>query len=151
MTDVLRPRSGTLEAAPALPGRLVAESDRAISVRVTEGTWTFDRADVLDIDDCATGELDAAPDGRAVLVRIRPGATADFTQRLRIELTERPMTLPQRPSPARGDEQLRTLTERWARGLRLPEITGTGGATWTFCQTRTSGRSDDGVACDSLD
>lgn len=164
MTETARPsaspRTGFRQdhrgAAPLLSGYLIAESARAVSVRVSEGTWTFDRADVLDIDtlgadapgpdipraDPATGQGD-----RPVRVRIRPGATADFTQRLRIDLTERPMTLAQQHSPARGDDQLARQTERWARTLRLP---GTGTA-MTRSHTLSFAGSLDAMACDSLD
>ncbi|RDI67200.1 hypothetical protein DFR76_103271 [Nocardia pseudobrasiliensis] len=133
---------------PPISGDLVGESERSVSVRVTDGVWTFDRADVLSVDEYGGGPTDSE---RPVRVRIRPGATADFTRRLRIDLTERPMTLTRPPSPARGDELLARLTENWARGLRLPATPGVGGATFTFCQTKTDGRSDDGTACDSLD
>ncbi|MBF6170925.1 hypothetical protein IU476_05490 [Nocardia blacklockiae] len=139
------------EAAPPLSGYLVAESEHTLGIRVGEGTWTFDRADVLSIEDTGgDGSLSEVP-GRPVRVWIRSGATADFTQRRRIELTDRPMTLARRHSPALGDDLLRRLTEDWARALRLPTTPGVGGATFTFCQTRTSARSDDGTACDSLD
>ncbi|MCM6775565.1 hypothetical protein NDR87_15185 [Nocardia sp. CDC159] len=135
-------------ATPPLSGSLVAESERSVSVRVTDGVWTFDRADVLSIV-----ETDGAPttSERPVRVRIRSGATAEFTRRLRIDLTERPMTLGHPPSPARGDELLARLTTDWARELRLPATPGVGGATFTYIQTKTDARSDDGTACDSLD
>ncbi|BCK55813.1 hypothetical protein [Nocardia wallacei] len=139
------------EIVPPLSGYLVAESEHTLSVRVGEGTWTFDRADVLSIDESVGGRSRSEVPGRPVRLRIRPGAMADFTQRRRIELTDRPMTLARRHSPALGDEALRRLTEDWARALRLPATPGVGGATFTFCQTRTSARSDDGTACDSLD
>ncbi|MGF6884554.1 hypothetical protein ABIA39_005789 [Nocardia sp. GAS34] len=154
------PRTGfrpdQCEAAPLLSGYLIAESAGAVSVRVSEGTWTFDRADVLDIDplgadapgadiprtDPATGQ-----GGRPVRVRVRAGATADFTRRLRIDLTERPMTLAQQHSPARGDDQLARQTERWARSLHL---SGTGAA-MTRSHTLSYAGSLDAMACDSLD
>ncbi|RDI55657.1 hypothetical protein [Nocardia mexicana] len=155
MTETIRPfipAAGPIpdirDLVPPLPGYLVAESDRTISVRVGEGTWTFDRADVLSVDDRRDDDARA---GRPVRVWVRPGATADFTQRRRIDLTDRPMTLPHRRSPAQSDEALRRLTDEWARALRLPSTPGIGGATSTFCQTMTSARSDDGTACDSLD
>ncbi|GAB2729586.1 hypothetical protein [Nocardia thraciensis] len=155
MTETIRPFTPApvpipdiADLVPPLPGYLAAESDRTISVRVGEGTWTFDRADVLSVDDRRDDETG---EGRPVRVRIRPGATADFTQRRRIDLTDRPMTLPRRHSPAPGDDELRRLTDAWARALRLPDAPGVGGATSTFCQTMTSARSDDGTACDSLD
>ncbi|MBB5916274.1 hypothetical protein BJY24_005186 [Nocardia transvalensis] len=158
MTETIRPFNPVAGPSPdrrdivlPLSGYLTAESDRAISIRTGEGTWTFDRADVVSIDD-GDGER-GRPEvpGRAVRVRVRPGATADFTQRRRIDLTDRPMTLAHQHSPALGDDALRRLTEDWARELRLPTSPGIGGATFTFCQTRTSARSDDGTACDSLD
>ncbi|WP_280360932.1 hypothetical protein [Nocardia wallacei] len=144
------------EIVPPLSGYLMAESEHTLSVRVGEGTWTFDRADVLSIDepggDRSHSEVPGRQrPGRPVRLRIRPGAMADFTQRRRIELTDRPMTLARQHSPALGDDALRRLTEDWARTLRLPATPGVGGATFTFCQTRTSARSDDGTACDSLD
>ncbi|MBF6209785.1 hypothetical protein IU433_04505 [Nocardia puris] len=140
----------TDDRVPALHGLLVAESDREISVRVAEGTWTFRRSDVLRVLDHA----DPAPEaeaGRRVLVDIRPGATADFTRRLRVELVDRPMTLAAAPSPALGDELLQQLTDSWAEGLRLAPCPATGGATFTYCQTKSLATSDDGINCDSLD
>ncbi|WP_067701300.1 hypothetical protein [Nocardia jejuensis] len=162
MTGALhRPGSTTLTAAaPPLPGYLVAATERHISVRVSDGTWTFCRADVLDLTDWDAAAPDVSArdvsardvsEGRPVLVRLRNGATADFTQRRRIELTERPLSLAQELSPARGDEELRRLTETWARGLELTPHPGAGGATMTCCQTRSLHGSDDGIACDSLD
>jgi hypothetical protein len=151
MTDAVHPSAAPPAAAvPPLPGHLVAESDRAITVRVTEGTWTFDRTDVLGVTEWRGGPAGSEP-GRPVLVQIRPGATAEFTQRVRIDLIERPMTLPQAQPPAHGDDLLERLTENWARELRLPIGPGAGGATLTYCQTRSVARSDDGLACDSLD
>ncbi len=164
MTDAVRPSVSTLtglppdqhEAVPLLSGYLMAESARSVSVRVHEGTWTFDRADVLGIDALGTDAPDtelpridpAAREGaRPVRVRIRPGATADFTRRLRIDLADRPMTLPQQHSPARGDDQLARQTERWARTLRL---SGTGAA-MTRSHTLSYAGSLDAMACDSLD
>lgn len=164
MTDAVRPPGSTLagfrpdqhEAVPLLIGYLIAESTRAVSVRVHEGTWTFDRADVLGIDalgaDIPDTELPrvdpAARQGaRPVRVRIRTGATADFTRRLRIDQADRPMTLPQQHSPARGDDQLARQTERWARALRL---SGSGAAT-TRSHTLSYAGSLDAMACDSLD
>lgn len=133
---------------PPLSGSLVAASERSVSVRVPDGVWTFDRADVLSIDESPSAAPRSEP---PVRVRVRAGATAEFTRRLRVELTERPMTLVPTPSPARGDDLLARLTEEWARELRLPTPSGVGGATFTFCQTKTDSRSDDGTACDSLD
>ncbi len=148
-----RPRPDSQEVAPLLSGYLIAESTRAVSVRVSEGTWTFDRADVLGIDlvGVPAPHADGDPAARPVRVRIRAGAIADFTRRLRIELTDRPMTLPQQHSPARGDDLLARLTERWARDLQLPTDPAVGGVTMTRSQTRSFARSDDAMACDSLD
>lgn len=137
--------------APPLSGYLVASTDKHISVRVTDGMWTFRRTDVLDLTDWEVAAAQGICEGRPVLVRVRNGATADFTQRRRIELTERPPTLPLAYSPTRGDDELRELTEAWARGLELTAGPGVGGATMTCCQTRSLNGSDDGVACDSLD
>jgi hypothetical protein len=164
MTETVRPsasprtghRPDHREGAPLLSGYLIAESAGAVSVRVSEGTWTFERADVLDID--ALGADTPGPDtpradpateqtDRPVRVRIRAGATADFTRRVRIDLTERPMTLAQQHSPARGDDQLARQTERWARSLRL---SGTGAA-MTRSHTLSFAGSLDAMACDSLD
>ncbi len=158
------------ETVPLVSGYLVAESARAVSVRVDEGTWTFDRADVLGIDSLGAGAPGAELPGatrersggdsltreftRPVRVRIRRGATADFTRRMRIDLAERPMTLGQQHSPARGDELLTRQTERWAHDLRLSAGPGSG-ATMTRCQTRSLLRGvafgDDAMACDNLD
>ncbi|MEV6320227.1 hypothetical protein AB0M45_03365 [Nocardia sp. NPDC051787] len=151
MTDAIRlpgttPRG---DRVPPLQGLLVAESDREISVRVAEGTWTFRRSDVLRVVDSAVPH--SGQDGRPVLVDIRAGATADFTQRLRIDLVDRPMTIPESPSEALGDDQLRRLTESWADRLQLVQGPGAGGATFTYCQTKSLGGSDDGINCDSLD
>ncbi|MEV6769402.1 hypothetical protein AB0N05_12335 [Nocardia sp. NPDC051030] len=153
MTGALhRPGStGIATTAPPLPGYLVAATERHISVRVSDGTWTFCRADVLDLTDWEVAAAQRICDGRPVLVRVRNGTTADFTQRRRIELTERPLSLTQEQSPARGDEELHRLTETWARGLELTPHPGIGGATMTCCQTRSLHGSDDGIACDSLD
>ncbi|MEV0246624.1 hypothetical protein AB0H76_08565 [Nocardia sp. NPDC050712] len=138
------------DRAPALQGVLVAESPRDISVRVEEGTWTFQRADVLRLRDSAT--LDApATAGHSVLVDIRPGALADFTRRLRVDLVDRPMTLTAEPSPALGDELLQQLTTSWADRLQLVDVAGGNGATYTYCQTKSQNGSDDGINCDSLD
>ncbi|BEK88945.1 hypothetical protein [Nocardia seriolae] len=152
MTGALHRTGSTALAStsPPLPGYLVAATERSISVRVGDGTWTFHRTDVLDItrwDAAAAGSCE----GRPVLVRVRSGATADFTQRRRVELTDRPLTLAPDHSPARGDDELGRLTEIWARGLDLTTATGVGGATMTCCQTRSHHGSDDGIACDSLD
>lgn len=143
-----RPRPKPRHPAPPLSGRLVAESRDTISVRVAEGIWTLDRDDVLQLRDESP---DSGAAERAVLVWIRPGATADFTQRRRIQLTERPLTLPPRPTPAVGDELLARLTDQWARKLDVAPAPGAAGATVSYSQTRSGGGSDDGTACDSLD
>ncbi|MEV0365798.1 hypothetical protein [Nocardia fusca] len=146
MTDALHlletPECG---AFATLTGVLVGESDREIRVRVADGTWTFCRDDVL-----AIRFVDEHATGRRVYVDIRPGVTADFTRRLRIEVAERPMTLAAPPSEAFGDRQLRQLTASWARRLDLadtPEFP----ATFTCAQTRSRNTSDDGVHSDSFD
>ncbi|MGW5112038.1 hypothetical protein [Nocardia sp. NPDC004123] len=121
-------------------------------MRVGDGTtWTFHRTDVLDITRWDAATAQGSCDGRPVLVRVRSGATADFTRRRRVEVTDRPLTLSPDHSPARGDDELRALTEIWARGLDLTTRPGAGGATMTCCQTRSHLGSDDGIACDSLD
>lgn len=173
MTDAFRlpgtaPKS---DRVPPLQGLLVAESERDITVRVAEGTWTFCRSDVLrvldsplpdgvsrvpdgiaTVPDGVTNRSDATEHaGRPVLVDIRAGATADFTRRLRIDLVDRPMTLTEAPSAALGDEQLQQLTETWADRLQLADLTGAHGATFTYCQTKSLATSDDGINCDSLD
>ncbi|WP_336083883.1 hypothetical protein [Nocardia sp. SSK8] len=125
------------DRGPALRGLLVAESERDISVRVEGGTWTFDRRDVLRLI-----EDRAEAGAREVRVDIRPGATADFTRRMRVELVERPITLATDPSEALGDELLTQATRRWATTLRIAERGGVSGATFTF---------RDGINCDSLD
>ncbi|WP_406278559.1 hypothetical protein OH799_10340 [Nocardia sp. NBC_00881] len=151
MTDGIR-LPGTApkgDRVPPLQGLLVAESDREITVRVAEGTWTFCRSDVLRVVDSAAAHPDQG--GRPVLVDIRAGATADFTRRLRIDLVDRPMTIPESPSEALGDDQLRQLTEIWADRMQLVDCPGSNGATFTYCQTKSSDGSDDGINCDSLD
>lgn len=132
---------------PALRGMLVAESERDITVRVAEGTWTFRRDDVLRV---LESDSNAPAPGRPVLIDIRPGATADFTRTLRIDVVDRPMTLAGPPSPALGDELLRQLTASWADQLQLLDSSDTG-ATFTYCQTKSLAGSDDGINCDSLD
>ncbi|ONM49706.1 hypothetical protein [Nocardia donostiensis] len=132
---------------PALRGMLVAESERDITVRVAEGTWTFRRDDVLRV---LESDSNAPAPGRPVLIDIRPGATADFTRTLRIDVVDRPMTLAGPPSPALGDELLRQLTASWADQLQLIDSPDTG-ATFTYCQTKSLAGSDDGINCDSLD
>lgn len=153
MTGALRPpASATVgTTAPPLSGYLIAATDRHLTVRVSDGTWTLRRADVLDLTDWEIAAAQGFCEGRPVLVRVRHGATADFTQRRRVELTDRPLTRPQDHSPARGDEELQELTEAWARGLELTTRPGVGGATMTCVQTRSHSGSDDGAACDSLD
>jgi hypothetical protein len=138
----------TGDRVPALQGLLVAESERAITVRVSEGTWTFHKDDVLRLlpDDHV-----ASSDGRPVLVDIRPGATADFTRRLRVDLVERPMTIAAQPSLALGDELLQQLTASWADSLELVDCPGAGTTSFTYCQTKSFDSSDDGINCDSLD
>ncbi|WP_327118568.1 hypothetical protein OHB12_10715 [Nocardia sp. NBC_01730] len=151
MTDGIR-LPGTApkyDRVPPLQGLLVAESEREITVRVAEGTWTFCRSDVLRVVDSVAPHPDQ--DGRPVLVDIRAGATADFTRRLRIDLVDRPMTIPESPSEALGDDQLRQLTEIWADRMQLVDCPGSNGATFTYCQTKSSDGSDDGINCDSLD
>ncbi|MET8652753.1 MULTISPECIES: hypothetical protein [Nocardia] len=153
MTDAIHLPGGapaTGDRVPALQGLLVAESEREISVRVAEGTWTFRRDDVLRVLDSA-GVDDRAADERPVLVDIRPGATADFTRRLRIDLVERPLTLAGEPSPALGDELLQQLTDSWAERMRITDGSSGSGATHTYCQTKSLDSSDDGINCDSLD
>ncbi|WP_227982068.1 hypothetical protein [Nocardia spumae] len=145
-----RPRPQPQRSAPPLSGSLVAESRDTISVRVAEGTWTLDRDDVLQLRDGSPG-ADPGTAERAVLVWIRPGAAADFTQRRRIQLTERPLTLPPQPSPAVDDDALDRLTDQWARRLRLRRAPGVVGATVSYSQTNSRGIGDDGTACDSLD
>ncbi|MFB7874913.1 MULTISPECIES: hypothetical protein [unclassified Nocardia] len=139
MTDAVHPPAAASprDRGPALRGVLVAESERDISVRVEGGTWTFDRRDVLRLI-----EDRAEAGAREVRVDIRPGATADFTRRMRVELVERPITLATDPSEALGDELLTQATRRWAGKLRIAERGGTAGATFTF---------RDGINCDSLD
>ncbi|MFE3795449.1 hypothetical protein KHQ06_27065 [Nocardia tengchongensis] len=153
MTGALhRTGSATLAStSPPLPGYLVAATERSISVRVGDGTWTLDRTDVLDIVERDAASAQSGCEGRPVLVRVRSGATADFTQRRRVEVTDRPLTLAPEQSPARGDDELARQTEIWARGLELTAGPGVGGATMTCCQTRSQHGSDDGIACDSLD
>ncbi|WP_062991899.1 hypothetical protein [Nocardia anaemiae] len=152
MTDAIHlPGTGPAgDRVPALQGLLVAESEQDFTVRVTEGTWTFRRDDVLRVLDWTDGAA-AERDGRPVLMDIRPGATADFTRRLRIDLVDRPMTLAEEPSAALGDEALQELTASWADSLQLAECPGTSGATFTYCQTKSLATSDDGINCDSLD
>ncbi|MFR9750113.1 hypothetical protein ACL02S_03635 [Nocardia sp. 004] len=151
MTDAIHLPGSTPKGdrVPPLRGLLVAESDHEIRVRVAEGTWTFRRADIVRIVDSAVPHAD--PDCRPVSVDIRAGATADFTQRLRIDLTERPMTISESPSHARGDDQLHKLTEAWAAQLRLTGHPNASGTTFTYCQTKSCDGSDDGINCDSLD
>ncbi|MFI6865993.1 hypothetical protein [Nocardia sp. NPDC050406] len=161
MTGALRPSisapPGTAAppaaiTAPPLPGYLVDATERHVVVRVTDGTWTFRWADVVALTDCDLEARDPRlGDDRPVLVQVREGTTADFTQRRRITLTDRPMTLPQDHTPTRGDDQLARLTETWARRMDLTTRPGVGGATMTCCQTRSHSGSDDGTACDSLD
>ncbi|MGW5570738.1 hypothetical protein ACWEVD_06000 [Nocardia thailandica] len=150
MTDAIHlpatPSPG--ERSTALSGLLVAESERDISIRVDDGTWTFDRSDVMAVT--ADGRAPEAGH-RPVRVDIRPGATADFTRRLRVEIVERPITLAPAPSHCLGDEQLAAQTRAWATKLRIAERGGTTGATYTFCQTKSLAGSDDGINCDSLD
>ncbi|MEV0433260.1 hypothetical protein [Nocardia sp. NPDC050413] len=138
MTDAIHlpATASSRSRGPALRGQLVAESERDVSVRVDGGTWTFDRRDILRLTE------ERAAEGRQVQVDIRPGATADFTRRMRVELVERPITLAQAPSEALGDEQLAEATRSWAAKLRIAERGGTSGATFTF---------HDGINCDSLD
>ncbi|MFC8382834.1 hypothetical protein [Nocardia sp. NPDC057272] len=139
MTDAIHlpATASSRDRGPALRGLLVAESDRDISVRVDGGTWTFDRSDIVRLteDRASAGE-------RQVRVDIRPGATADFTRRMRVELVDRPITLAPEPSEALGDEQLARATRGWAAKLRIAERGGVTGATFTF---------RDGINCDSLD
>ncbi|MCA2208595.1 MULTISPECIES: hypothetical protein [Nocardia] len=138
MTDAIHlpATASSRSRGPALRGQLVAESERDVSVRVDGGTWTFDRRDILRLTE------ERAAEGRQVQVDIRPGATADFTRRMRVELVERPITLAPAPSEALGDEQLAEATRSWAAKLRIAERGGTSGATFTF---------HDGINCDSLD
>ncbi|MGW5451398.1 hypothetical protein [Nocardia sp. NPDC003979] len=138
MTDAIHlpANASSRSRGPALRGQLVAESERDVSVRVDGGTWTFDRRDILRLTE------ERAAEGRQVQVDIRPGATADFTRRMRVELVERPITLAPAPSEALGDEQLAEATRSWAAKLRIAERGGTSGATFTF---------HDGINCDSLD
>ncbi|MET7768878.1 hypothetical protein [Nocardia sp. NPDC005366] len=155
MTDAIHLPGGasaapTGDRVPALHGLLVAESEREISVRVAEGTWTFRRDDVLRLLD-STAQEGGAADERPVMVDIRPGATADFTRRLRIDLIDRPLTIASRPSPALGDELLQQLTNSWAERMRLADLPSGSGASYTYCQTKSFESSDDGINCDSLD
>ncbi|WP_280436800.1 hypothetical protein [Nocardia carnea] len=148
MTDVLPPVGTTQsDTVATLAGVLLGEREGAVRIRVADGTWTFDRCDVLGIREYDGRSSEPAG---AVLVDIRPGATADFTRRLRIDVGERPLTLAAPPSPAFGDTQLRRLTETWARRLHLADSPHHP-ATFTFAQTRSHNSSDDGVHCDSLD
>lgn len=148
MTDVLPPVGPTQsDAVATLAGVLLSEGGNAIRIRVADGTWTFDRGDVLGIRE---HDGRAGTPAGAVLIDIRPGATADFTRRLRIDVGERPLTLAAPPSPAFGDIQLRRLTESWARRLRLADSPHHP-ATFTCAQTRSHNSSDDGIHCDSLD
>ncbi|MFI9502958.1 hypothetical protein [Nocardia sp. NPDC052566] len=140
----------TSDRVPPLQGLLIAESDREITVRVAEGTWTFRRSDVLRMIDW-NGADGRDIDGRPVMVDIRAGATADFTRRLRIDLVDRPLTIADKPSEALGDELLQQLTATWADRLQLLDLPGGSAATLTYCQTKSFAGSDDGINCDSLD
>ncbi|MFF5032564.1 hypothetical protein [Nocardia salmonicida] len=139
MTDAIHlpATASSRDRGPALRGLLVAESDHDISVRVDGGTWTFDRNDVVRLTEDRVGAGE-----RQVRVDIRPGATADFTRRMRVDLVDRPITLAPEPSEALDDEQLARATRSWATKLRITERGGATGATFTF---------RDGINCDSLD
>lgn len=149
MTDALHP-VGTRqsEAVATLTGVVVGESDCAIRVRVADGTWTFQRRDVLAIRQPAADAAAAPAD--AVLVDIRPGTTADFTRPMRIDVGERPLTLGAPASPACGEAQLHRLTESWAARLHLTELPAHAGA-FTWAQTRSRDGGHGAVHSDSLD
>ncbi|MGI5218315.1 hypothetical protein [Nocardia sp. CA-290969] len=146
MTDALHPVGTTQSGAVAtLTGVVVSESDCAIRVRVADGTWTFQRRDVLAIRPHSDKES-----ANSVLVDIRPGTTADFTRRMRIDVGERPLTLAAPASPAFGEAQLHRLTESWAARLHLTELPAHAAA-FTWAQTRSRGDSDEAIHSDSLD
>lgn len=148
MTDAIHLLDGPETGAVAtITGFLVEESDRDIRVRVADGTWTFERRDVLAIRD--SGRTAEIPPG-AVSVDIRAGATADFTRRLRIDIADRPMTLAAPPSETFGDARLHRLTEAWAAGLDIAADPAHPAAfTRTHTRARHGSRRD--IHCDSLD
>lgn len=131
----------------ALKGFLVHESQDEVHIRVTAGTWTFHRVDIERIDDWDTDFK--VYGGRPVEVDIRPGTIADFTQSVQIEVTDRPLTIPDRIAADLNDEQLASLAKSWAARMSLDVAHAFGDlASSSWCQTN---GGQDGYACDCLD
>jgi hypothetical protein len=132
---------------PPLKGFLVSESDDEIRIEVTAGTWTFQRVDVTRISDWENDfEVES---GRPVKVAIRSGAVADFTRSIHIEVTDRPITIPDEPFDATGSRDLSSLARSWASHLKLDlAYTMDDVESYTYCETN---NGYDGTACDCVD
>ncbi|MBW0017126.1 MAG: hypothetical protein JO236_06220 [Mycobacterium sp.] len=142
-----QPDASAETTAPPLKGFLVSESEDEVRVKVTGGTWTFRRGDVARISAWEGDfELDG---GRPVAVDIRSGALGEFTQSIQIEVTDRPITLPDEPFDATRNRELSALAASWAADMSLDlAYTVADVESYTYCETN---NGYDGTACDCVD
>jgi len=147
MSDQPNRPDAPADTAPPLTGFLVGESENEIRISVTVGTWTFQRGDVVRISDWdADVEVEG---GRPVAVDVRSGAVADFTQSIHIDVTDRPLTLPDEPLDAAGGRDLSSLAKSWAAHMKLDlAYTMEDVESYTYCETN---NGYDGTACDCVD
>lgn len=139
-----------------LRGYLVDQTDTDVVVRSGDGTWRFRPDDVLivqDWDDPPALPAGQEPIGRPVQIDVRMGAVADFSQSFRIEVADRPMTLPDRLPEIVPDENFAQQAQAWAANLLfLGEAWPDGGHTRSSCASASDAEhSDDWFLCDSLD
>ena len=132
---------------PPLRGYLESEeSDEVIRIRSGDGTWSFQRDDVLSMSDWEG--LADSPDSRAVQVDIRIGAVVEFSQSFKVAFADRPMTLPDQPTVIAADEGFDNQVEAWSNDLQfIARPWPDGGITRSSCRS-TGG---DYYLCDSLD
>ncbi|GIG68750.1 hypothetical protein [Phytomonospora endophytica] len=142
---------------PPLEGVLLDQSDSEVRFQTDAGTWLFRRDDVVAIVDREGGDRSDGP--RSVCLEVRAGAEAEFSQKVRIEVTERPMTTSEDLPISAGHEELGELTRAWAvrlYGSADMDLMLAEAMSWTSNATMTGtcgggGWVDDYQTSDSLD